>query len=133
MSLPLQQVASSPELPKSADAVVIGAGIVGVFAAYYLAKRGLRVALLEKGSVGAEQSGRNWGWCRQQTREARELPIPAGSLELRERFASEKGEAPDLRRSVPDTVVQTIRIGRKDAGLTADGSGEQGQKERGRK
>jgi glycine/D-amino acid oxidase-like deaminating enzyme len=98
MPVPLQQVASSPELPKSADVVVIGAGIVGVFAAYYLAKRGLRVALVEKGSVGAEQSSRNWGWCRQQNRDARELPIATKSLELWERFAADTGEETGFRR-----------------------------------
>lgn len=48
MPAPLQQITTSPELPKSADAVIIGGGIVGVFAAYYLARRGLKVALVEK-------------------------------------------------------------------------------------
>jgi glycine/D-amino acid oxidase-like deaminating enzyme len=98
MPVPLQQVASSPELPKSADVVVIGAGIVGAFTAYYLAKRGIRVALLEKGSVGAEQSSRNWGWCRQQNRDARELPIATKSLELWERFTAESGEQTGFER-----------------------------------
>jgi glycine/D-amino acid oxidase-like deaminating enzyme len=98
MPVPLQQVASSPELPKSADAVVIGAGIVGVFTAYYLAQRGVRVALVEKGQVGAEQSGRNWGWCRQQNRDARELPIATKSLDLWERFTAESGEQTGFRR-----------------------------------
>jgi glycine/D-amino acid oxidase-like deaminating enzyme len=72
--------------------VVIGAGIVGVFAAYYLAKRGFRVALVEKGFVGAEQSSRNWGWCRQQNRDARELPMATRSLKLWEDFAAETSE-----------------------------------------
>jgi glycine/D-amino acid oxidase-like deaminating enzyme len=59
--------------------VVIGAGIVGSFAAYYLAKRGLKVALVERAWWG-EQSSRNWGWCRQQNRDARELPISTKAL-----------------------------------------------------
>jgi len=80
MPAPLHHIESSPELPASADAVVVGGGIVGVFAAYYLAKRGIRVALVEKGRVGAEQSSRNWGWCRQQNRDARELPMAMKSL-----------------------------------------------------
>jgi glycine/D-amino acid oxidase-like deaminating enzyme len=98
MPAPLQSVATSPELPKSADVVVIGGGIVGAFAAYYLAKRGVRVALVEKGSVGAEQSSRNWGWCRQQNRDARELPIATKSLDLWERFGTETGEQTGFRR-----------------------------------
>ena len=98
MPVPLQHIESSPELPGSADVVVIGAGIVGVFAAYYLAKRGVRVALLEKGRVGAEQSSRNWGWCRQQNRDARELPIATKSLDLWERFGVEGGLETGFRR-----------------------------------
>jgi glycine/D-amino acid oxidase-like deaminating enzyme len=98
MPAPLHHIESSPELPASADAVVIGGGIVGVFAAYYLAKQGIRVALVEKGRVGAEQSSRNWGWCRQQNRDARELPMAMKSLDLWERFAAESGEDTGFRR-----------------------------------
>ncbi|AZO53526.1 MULTISPECIES: FAD-binding oxidoreductase [unclassified Mesorhizobium] len=98
MRAPLQQIETSGELPQSADVVVIGAGIVGVFAAYYLARRGLKVALVEKGRVGAEQSSRNWGWCRQQNRDARELPMATRSLDLWDSFAAETGEDTGFRR-----------------------------------
>src|SRR5213083_1991521 len=97
MPAPLKPVDSSPRLPDTADVVIIGAGIVGTFAAYYLARRGLKVALLEKGRVGAEQSSRNWGWCRQQNRDARELPMASKSLDLWERFAVESGEDTGFR------------------------------------
>ncbi|RWC50555.1 MAG: FAD-binding oxidoreductase [Mesorhizobium sp.] len=98
MRAPLQQIETSGELPQSADVVVIGAGIVGVFAAYYLARRGLKVALVEKGRIGAEQSSRNWGWCRQQNRDARELPMATRSLDLWDSFAAETGEDTGFRR-----------------------------------
>ncbi|GAA3103305.1 FAD-binding oxidoreductase [Rhizobium viscosum] len=98
MPAPLQYVESSLALPAAADAVVIGGGIVGVFAAYYLARRGMKVALVEKGRIGAEQSSRNWGWCRQQNRDARELPIATKSLDLWDRFAAESGEDTGFRR-----------------------------------
>lgn len=98
MTAPLTLVETTDSLPASADAVIIGAGIVGVFTAYYLAKRGLKVALVEKGRVGAEQSSRNWGWCRQQNRDARELPMATKSLDLWERFAAETGEDTGFRR-----------------------------------
>ena len=98
MPAPLTHIESSPELPGEADVVVIGGGIVGAFAAYYMARRGLRVALLEKGRVGAEQSSRNWGWCRQQNRDARELPLATKSLALWERFAEETGKDTGFRR-----------------------------------
>ena len=98
MPAPLKTVESSPSLPPAADAVIIGGGIIGTFTAYYLARRGMRVALLEKGRVGAEQSSRNWGWCRQQNRDARELPMATKSLELWERFAADSGEETGFRR-----------------------------------
>ena len=95
---PLRLIQSSPDLPSEADAVVIGAGVAGAFAAYYLARKGLKVALVEKGVVGGEQSSRNWGWCRQQNRDARELPISTKSLELWEQFSADSGEQTGFRR-----------------------------------
>lgn len=98
MSAPLMHIESTPSLPQEADVVVIGGGVVGVFTSYYLARRGLKVALLEKGRIAAEQSSRNWGWCRQQNRDARELPIATKSLDLWERVAQETGEDTGFRR-----------------------------------
>jgi glycine/D-amino acid oxidase-like deaminating enzyme len=98
MPSPLTHIETSASLPDAADAVIIGGGIIGVFTAYYLAKRGMKVAVVEKGRVGAEQSSRNWGWCRQQNRDARELPMATKSLDLWERFAAETGENTGFRR-----------------------------------
>ncbi|PZX28210.1 FAD dependent oxidoreductase [Cupriavidus phytorum] len=98
MSQPLRLIESTSSLPTHADAVVIGGGIIGVFAAYYLARRGLSVTVVEKGRIGAEQSSRNWGWCRQQNRDARELPMATKSLELWERFAQDTGEDTGFHR-----------------------------------
>jgi glycine/D-amino acid oxidase-like deaminating enzyme len=98
MPAPLLHIDSSERLPAAADVVVIGGGIVGTCAAYYLARRGVSVALLEKGRIGAEQSSRNWGWCRQQNRDARELPLATRSLALWDRIAEETGEDVGFRR-----------------------------------
>ena len=92
MSVPLLTIDTPDVLPAEADCVVIGAGIVGVCAAYWLARAGQRVVLLEKGRVGAEQSSRNWGWCRQQNRDARELPLSTASLSLWEDIAADIGD-----------------------------------------
>jgi glycine/D-amino acid oxidase-like deaminating enzyme len=92
MPAPLLHIETTPTVPTAADAVVIGGGIVGVFTAYYLARRGLSVALVEKGRIAGEQSSRNWGWCRQQNRDARELPIAMESLALWQQLAGELGE-----------------------------------------
>src|SRR3954452_17883928 len=79
---PLNRIDSDLQLPARVDVVIIGGGIIGVAAAYHLAKRRHSVALLEKGVVADEQSGRNWGWCRLQNRDRRELPLMQHSMDL---------------------------------------------------
>jgi glycine/D-amino acid oxidase-like deaminating enzyme len=82
MSPPVDAVRSDEKLPASADVVVIGGGIIGCATAYYLARKHLSVAVVEKGYVACEQSSRNWGWCRQTGRDTRELPLIKQSLML---------------------------------------------------
>jgi glycine/D-amino acid oxidase-like deaminating enzyme len=82
MSPPLDLIQSDERLPERVDVVVIGGGIVGVSAAYFLAQEGHSVALLEKGLVGAEQSSRNWGFVRQQGRDKAEIPLIKESLAI---------------------------------------------------
>jgi len=81
--------ADRPALPETADVVVIGAGIAGISAAWFLHKAGLRVTVCEKGIVAGEQSSRNWGWCRQQGRDRAELPIVMESLRHWQEIAGE--------------------------------------------
>ena len=59
----------------SYDVAIVGGGIAGCASAYYLAKRGLSVVLFEKGRLAGEQSGRNWGFVRQQVRDPLEIPM----------------------------------------------------------
>ncbi len=80
-------------LPKSADVVVIGGGVIGVMTALSLAERGSKVVLCEKGRIAGEQSSRNWGWIRQQGRDFAELPIMMESMRLWQALAA---EMPDL-------------------------------------
>ena len=78
--------------PGSADVVVIGGGIVGCSTAWFLARRGVRVVLCEKGRIAGEQSGRNWGFVRQQHRDEAELPIMMESLRIWRGLEAETGE-----------------------------------------
>ena len=78
----VERVASSPWSSDPVDVVIIGGGIVGVSTAYFLAKRDVRVALIEKVEIACEQSSRNWGWCRTQGRDIREIPLILESLKL---------------------------------------------------
>lgn len=79
-------------LPPACDVVVIGGGVVGVMTAWFLAERGMRVTLCEKGRIAGEQSSRNWGWIRQQGRDAAELPIMVESLRLWQGLAQQFGD-----------------------------------------
>ena len=69
-------------VPSTADVVVIGAGIVGCTAAYYLARAGTDVVLVDKGEIAFEQSSRNWGWVRQNGRDLREITAVVLSREI---------------------------------------------------
>ena len=63
------------DLPKECDVVVIGGGIHGASSAYYLTKAGMKVVLLEKDTIASHQSGRAWGFVRQQGRDPVEMPL----------------------------------------------------------
>lgn len=98
MSPVVERIASTEQLPEAADVVIVGGGIVGVSAAYFLARKGVSVALIEKGHVACEQSSRNWGWCRQQNRDPRELPLSSVSMRLWDGFATDLGRDVGFRR-----------------------------------
>ena len=85
-------IAFSDPLPEAVDVVVIGAGVVGAATSYFLAGRGVRVLLCEKGRVAGEQSSRNWGWVRQQGRDRAELPIMMESNRIWRGLAEQSGE-----------------------------------------
>ena len=99
-SVPTNLVASTwtrhfepPErMPHSADVVIIGGGIVGVSTAWFLTQHGVDVVLCEKGHIAGEQSGRNWGWVRQQGRDVREMPMIVESLKIWRTLADDIGE-----------------------------------------
>ncbi len=63
------------------EAVIIGGGIIGCATAYYLAKAGVSVTVLEKSQIGEGGSSRNGGGVRQSGRDPRELPIAMYGVE----------------------------------------------------
>lgn len=65
-----------------AEVIIVGGGIIGCAAAYYLSKRGISVIVLEKGShIGNGGSSRNGGGVRQSGRDPRELPLAMYGVE----------------------------------------------------
>jgi glycine/D-amino acid oxidase-like deaminating enzyme len=69
------------ELPREADAVVVGGGYTGVSAAIELARRGRSVTLLEKETLGFGASTRNGG--------ITHASLKCSSEELRRRYGAE--------------------------------------------
>lgn len=82
---------SAGPLPREVDVAIVGAGAAGIATAYALSKRRLSVAVFEKGWVAAEQSSRNWGWCRTLGRDARELPMAKLSVDLWRQVEADTG------------------------------------------
>jgi glycine/D-amino acid oxidase-like deaminating enzyme len=102
MTFPITEVSPvrfTAPLPARTDVVIIGGGVIGVMAAYFLAKKGLQVLVLEKGRIAGEQSSRNWGWVRQQGRDPAELPIMVESLRHWQEFSSDLGDALGFRQT----------------------------------
>lgn len=81
----------SAALPSAVDVAIVGGGAAGIAAARALAKRGVSVAVFEKGRVAAEQSSSNWGWCRTLGRDIREAAMAKLSVDLWRTLRSETG------------------------------------------
>src|SRR5580700_10314409 len=81
------------ELTSSYDVVIVGAGVHGLAAAYYLGKiHGIRkIALLEKNYLGAGASGRNTAILRSNYRTPEGIPFYNASLQLYEGLSEEFG------------------------------------------
>jgi sarcosine oxidase subunit beta len=58
-----------------ADVVIVGGGLMGASTAFFLRQRGVSVVLLERGLVGQQASGVNFGNVRRQGRYLPQLPL----------------------------------------------------------
>ncbi|MCE7796285.1 FAD-binding oxidoreductase [Sphingobium sufflavum] len=67
--------AQSLSAPSLSDVLIIGGGIMGSAAAFFLRQRGLSVTLLESDLVGRQASGTNFGNVRRQGRPLYQLPL----------------------------------------------------------
>ncbi|MCY3956746.1 MAG: FAD-binding oxidoreductase [Chloroflexi bacterium] len=65
-----------------ADVVVIGAGVSGLSSAYFLARAGKDVVVVDKGIVGGEASGRNGGMVSERVDEPLLIPLAVEATEL---------------------------------------------------
>lgn len=78
-------------MSECSDVIIIGGGVIGCAAAYYLRKSGVSVTVLEKSPhIGNGGSGRNGGGVRQSGRDVRELPLAMYAAEHMWPFLSEE-------------------------------------------
>lgn len=85
--------------PAQSDVVVIGGGVMGVSAAYHLAKRGVNVTLLEKApSFGEASTGKCAGGVRHQFSTAVNIHLSIESFKMMAQFPKELGQDIGLRR-----------------------------------
>ncbi len=99
------------------DVVIIGAGVHGLAAAYYLAKAGIRnIAVLEKGYLGCGNSGRNTAIIRANYRTAEGIPFYHESLKLYEDLSATLGynllfsQQGHLTLGHTDSAVNGLRV-----------------------
>lgn len=65
-----------------ADVIIVGGGIMGASSAFFLRERGVSVILLERGLIGQQASGVNFGNTRRMGRPVDELPLANRSREI---------------------------------------------------
>jgi sarcosine oxidase subunit beta len=101
-------------LRSSYDVVIVGAGVHGLAAAYYLGKEhGVRkVALLDKNYLGAGASGRNTAILRSNYRTPEGIPFYNASLKLYERMSR------DLGWNVLFSQCGHLTLGHSDSSVT---------------
>ncbi len=87
------------ELPKTADVVIIGGGVMGTSTAYHLARKGVkRVVLVEKQPFfGIMSTGQCAGGVRHQFSSEINIRFSIESIRMLERFPEEMGQDIDLR------------------------------------
>ncbi len=87
------------DLPKTADVVIIGGGVVGCSIAYHLARRGARdVLVLERDAVGAGTTSKAAGGIRAQFPTETEIRFSLEAIRVFERFEEEFGVDPGYRK-----------------------------------
>lgn len=85
-----------------ADVVIIGGGVSGLSSAYFLAKAGMDVVVVEKGAIGREASGRNGGSLSPRADEPDVIPLAA--------LARDIWSTLDMELGYPTEFVQKGRL-----------------------
>ncbi len=123
---------SDPAPPKGASVVVVGAGVTGLSTAWWLARSGVDVVVIDKGVVGWEASGRNGGGCTHHqsplfAEEQRLWPMmdemlgyPTEFQPRRLRIALDDGQFEAMRRGIDNARAQGFPAEWLDAAQVRD-------------
>lgn len=103
-------MATNGSLPAASDVVIVGGGIVGATATYFLARRGAKPLLIEKGRIAGEQSGRNWGFVRQQGRDPLEVPLILEGIKIWYGFTEALGADIEFRKTGNLAIADTEEL-----------------------
>lgn len=100
-------------MKQTAEVIIVGGGIIGCASAYYLAKKGVSVIVLEGSDyIGNGGSSRNGGGVRQSGRDPRELPMVMWGIQNEWPKLSE-----ELGVDVEYTQKGNLRLGKTEAHL----------------
>jgi len=88
---------SASPLPRSADVVIIGGGVIGTSAAFHLAEAGAHVLLVERGQLGSGSTSRAAGGVRTQFSDALNVEIAKRSMDAFRDFGRRPGWEIDLK------------------------------------
>lgn len=92
------------------DVIIVGGGVIGCAAAYYLAQKKVNVLVLEKDEIGKGGSSRNGGGVRQSARDPRELPLAMYAVQnLWPTLSEELGENVEYHKE------GNLRLGKNEA------------------
>ena len=88
----------TPALPKRADIVVVGGGVIGASAAFHLAEAGADVCLLERSELASGSTSRGAGGVRAQFSDPLNIALGLRSIDAYEHFGERPGADIDLRQ-----------------------------------
>lgn len=107
------------------DVIVIGAGLFGAFTAWHLAQAGVAITMVDRGWLGAQSSGANFGNLRLQGRMPAQYALSLLAQEFWENFDARIGEGCEYDRT-GHVYFANSEDGRKTLGRYLAASNENG-------
>src|SRR3989475_11044152 len=93
----MRDTVAASGVPRTADAVIVGGGCMGTSIAWHLARRGVRVVVLESTHLAAGATGHSGALVRQHYEARIGIRLARESLVFFQRFQKETGFSADFR------------------------------------